>query len=93
MVEIHNVNQQPGVGDWFNSLPFVTRYWFGATMACTLLGNFGVISPGMMVFSWAQISSKYELWRVFTCFCYGGPFEFDLLILVCTYLYNRCLFY
>ena len=37
----------PGAGtdiqDWFRSLPFFTKYWFGGSVLFTLLGNLGHI--------------------------------------------------
>ena len=82
---VHNVAEQnAGPADWFKSLPFVTQYWFGATVVLTLCGNFGVISPYQFLWMWDSIKNNFELWRVLTCFCYAGPFDFDTLILVCT---------
>lgn len=77
-----------GVGDpvgpdqWFNSLPIITRYWFGATLLLTLSVNFKVISGFHVVWSWASIKDKFELWRLLTPFCYAGPFDFSTLISV-----------
>lgn len=65
---------------WFKSLPIVTRYWFGATMLVTLTVNFQVISAYQIMFSWAAIKSKFELWRLLTPFCYAGPFDFSTMI-------------
>lgn len=75
-----------GIGDalspqqWFQTLPIVTRYWFGATVLLTLAANFQIISPSQLFFSWKAIQSKFELWRLLSCFCYAGPFEFSTLI-------------
>jgi Derlin-2/3 len=66
-------------------LPIITQYWFGGTVAMTLLGNFGVINPMYMIWSWHGVKSKFELWRVLTSFCYAGPFAFDTLITICKY--------
>ena len=49
-------------------------------MLVTLSVNFGVISAYQIMFSWAAIKSKFELWRVLTPFCYAGPFDFSTLI-------------
>ena len=80
---VQNLNDGgPGASEWFRSLPVITQYWFGGTVMCTLAGNFGIISPMQFVWSWASIRHKFELWRVFTCFCYAGPFAFETLITV-----------
>lgn len=70
----------PGPDAWFRSLPFVTRYFLGVTVALTLAVNFEVF-PGMHVpFAWTLVKSKFELWRLFTCFFYAGGFSFNMLI-------------
>lgn len=33
------------IGDWFRSIPAITRYWFAATVAVPLVGKLGLISP------------------------------------------------
>lgn len=70
----------PCLQQWFKSLPIITRYWFGATMVVTLSVNFNIISAYQILFSWAAIKSKFELWRLLTPFCYVGPFDFSTLI-------------
>ena len=71
--------QVRGAGDvqgpeaWFRDLPVVTKYWFGASMFCTLAVNFGVVSPTLIPFVWDNVSSKLELWRLLSCFLYVGP--------------------
>lgn len=83
---VNNINDNNfSVSDWFNSLPFVTRCWFGCTVALTLVGNFGIIDPAMFMWSWSFIRTKFELWRVITSFCYAGPFAFPTLISICEY--------
>ena len=72
----------PGPDAWFKSLPLVTQYWFGGTVALTLAVNFDVI-PGMKIaFFWGMVKSKFELWRLLTCFFYAGGFSFNMLILL-----------
>ena len=69
---------------WFKSLPIVTRYWFGITLVLTVAGNFGILSPYYYVFVWKNIVNKFEVWRVATCFCYAGGFDFNTLICMYT---------
>eukprot|EP00547_Thalassionema_nitzschioides_P003958 CAMPEP_0194203004 /NCGR_PEP_ID=MMETSP0156-20130528/2902_1 /TAXON_ID=33649 /ORGANISM="Thalassionema nitzschioides, Strain L26-B" /LENGTH=310 /DNA_ID=CAMNT_0038928653 /DNA_START=24 /DNA_END=956 /DNA_ORIENTATION=- len=80
-------NAGGGPMEWFRSLPLVTQYWFGATLMLTVAGNMGIISPMHLVFIWDNIKSKFEIWRLLTCFCYAGPFAFPTLILLYL-LYN-----
>ncbi|KAF6099096.1 derlin 1 [Phyllostomus discolor] len=37
------------IGDWFRSIPAITRYWFAATVAVPLVGKLGLISPAYFV--------------------------------------------
>lgn len=37
------------IGDWFRSIPAITRYWFAATVAVPLIGKLGLISPAYFV--------------------------------------------
>lgn len=81
---IQNANEPTGPDQWFKSLPIITRAWFGVTLVLTLAGNFGFLSPSYYVFSWTNIVSKFEIWRVATCFCYAGGFDFNTLIAMYT---------
>lgn len=33
------------LASWFNSLPSMTKWWFGGTIVMSLLGRFGLLSP------------------------------------------------
>lgn len=80
---VNDINGQTGPAQWFQSLPVITQYWFGATVLVTLCGNFGVIDPRQLIFAWSMVKDKFELWRCVTCFCYAGAFDFQTLIAVC----------
>lgn len=41
------------IGDWFRSIPVITRYWFAATVAVPLVGKLGLISPAYF-FLWPE---------------------------------------
>uniref|UniRef100_A0A8D2APR5 Derlin n=1 Tax=Sciurus vulgaris TaxID=55149 RepID=A0A8D2APR5_SCIVU len=41
------------IGDWFRSIPIITRYWFAATVAVPLVGKLGLISPAYF-FLWPE---------------------------------------
>ncbi|EGW15251.1 Derlin-1 [Cricetulus griseus] len=41
------------IGDWFRSIPAITRYWFAATVAVPLIGKLGIISPAYF-FLWPE---------------------------------------
>lgn len=37
------------IGDWFRSIPFITRYWFAGSIAVPLIGKLGLINPALLV--------------------------------------------
>jgi Derlin-2/3 len=77
---MNGLNDVQGPDAYFKALPLVTRYWVGATVVTTLAVNFGVINAALIPFYWEAISSKFELWRLLSCFLYVGPFSFGMLI-------------
>ena len=91
MADVHNINNQNDPSQWFKTLPIVTQAWFGATMALTLSGNFGVVQTSYLYWSWHMIRNRLELWRILTCFCYAGPFEFNTLITICKLEFYICI--
>jgi len=74
------VNGPAGPDQWFKSLPIITQYWFGAAMLVTLSVNFQIISVYKVVWSWTDLKTGLELWRLLTPFCYIGSFDFNTLI-------------
>jgi len=54
------------VGDWFKSLPMFTRYWFGGTVAVSLLGRFGLLPPQLLVLVYELFVNKFQIWRPIT---------------------------
>jgi len=74
------VGDNPTPADMFHALPIVTRCWFGATVVLTLSVNFNIIDPYHTVWIWENITSKMEIWRFLSAFCYAGPFKFPTMI-------------
>lgn len=66
--------------EWFKSLPFVTRYWFGLAVATTLAVNLGTVQILTIFYSFEKIKDNFEVWRFLTCFLYIGDFSFNLAI-------------
>ena len=56
--------------DWFGSLPFISRYWFGATIAFTLLGRFGILPASWLVLEWYPLFHQFQIWRPITALFY-----------------------
>lgn len=79
------------VGDWYQSIPKVTRYWFTASVALPLLGRFNVFSPYSVILTWRFIT-KFELWRPLTAVLYypleGKGFHY-LMNLYFLYSYSK----
>lgn len=65
---------------WFQSLPLVTRYWFGAALITTCAGNFGFVSPMKLIYIWDNVFENFEIWRFLTPFLFVGKFDFNTLM-------------
>ena len=46
------------IQEWFKSLPIFTRYWFGLTVAFTLLGRFSLLNPHWLMLTWDTFITK-----------------------------------
>lgn len=56
-------------GDWFRSVPFLTRYWFAGTVGCTLIGRFGLVNPHNLILLLEPIK-RFQIWRLITSVLY-----------------------
>nr|KAF6326228.1 derlin 1 [Pipistrellus kuhlii] len=54
------------IGDWFRSIPAITRYWFAATVAVPLIGKLGLISPAYFVLWPEAFLYRFQIWRPIT---------------------------
>lgn len=72
--------------EWFKSLPPVTRTYFIAALATTLLVQFHVISARLLYLDFELILYKFNFWRLITCFLFFGtfslPFIFTMIMLI-----------
>ncbi|KAG9510331.1 Derlin-1, partial [Fragariocoptes setiger] len=57
------------IADWFNRMPFFTRYWFGASVAIPVLCRLGVCSPYLMVLT-PDFLAKLHVWKPLTAVFY-----------------------
>ena len=48
------------LGQWFQSLPPMTRYWFGGTIAFSLLGRFGLLNPRWLVLVYEYVFHNFS---------------------------------
>ncbi|RXM34133.1 Derlin-1, partial [Acipenser ruthenus] len=51
------------IGDWFKSIPFITRYWFAGSILVPLIGKLGIISPVYLVLWPDAFINKFQIWR------------------------------
>lgn len=58
------------LGQWFRSLPLVTRYWFGGTLAFSLLGRFGLLNPRWLILAYEPLIHSFQIWRPVTALFY-----------------------
>lgn len=49
------------IKQWFMSIPIITRYWFGLSIAMPVLGRIGLLNPYHM------FMTKDALWRLEVC--------------------------
>jgi len=81
---------EPGhTPSWIDSLPIITKYWFGSTLVITLLANFGVIPVYHLMWNFELIKTQFQLWRFLTPFLFVGGFSFPTAItLMLLYQYS-----
>lgn len=49
------------VGNFFNSMPFFTRYWFILCIAFPIGARFGLLSPSYLVLEWNAFFHKFQV--------------------------------
>lgn len=78
------------LGDWFRTIPFFTRYWFGGTVAFTLLGRIGLLNPRYLILQYEPFIHGFQFWRPLTALFYYplGPATGFHFLLNLYFLYN-----
>ncbi|CAK1543462.1 unnamed protein product [Leptosia nina] len=72
--------------DWFNSIPFFTRYWLACTVVLSILGKFGILNYYFLVLDFNAVLYRFQLWRLITAlFYYPTGFNF---LMNCYFLYS-----
>ena len=56
------------ISQFFNSLPPMTRYWFGGTVAFSLLGRFGILQPAWLVLISEKFFSDFQVGYIYIYF-------------------------
>ena len=52
------------LGDWYRSIPIITRYWFTGSVILPLIGKLGLVNPGSMILQFELIFYKFQVWYV-----------------------------
>mmetsp|Transcript_3605 Transcript_3605/g.8522 ORF Transcript_3605/g.8522 Transcript_3605/m.8522 type:complete len:282 (+) Transcript_3605:15-860(+) len=68
--------------EWFNSLPWVTRVWFCASMFSTVAMHANLINPLTLAHLHEFTFGKLQVWRLVTNFCFLGKFSFAFLMTI-----------
>mmetsp|Transcript_10475 Transcript_10475/g.19699 ORF Transcript_10475/g.19699 Transcript_10475/m.19699 type:complete len:242 (-) Transcript_10475:110-835(-) len=69
-----------GPGEWYNSLPVITRFFATACVATTIAMEFRMIDPFYLVLDWGMVFTKFQIWRLVTCFFIIGGFSWNFLM-------------
>ncbi|KAL3122415.1 hypothetical protein niasHT_001450 [Heterodera trifolii] len=77
-------------GEWYRSIPLITRYWFTGSTVIPLLGRLGLFHPYLMLLSWELFFYKLQLWRPLSALFYYpvSPQTGFHWMLMCYFLYN-----
>lgn len=74
----------PGAGggpeEWFYSLGTITRTLFSTILLVTTMVSFQLLDPHLLLLDWRLVSSKFEIWRLFSNFVFFGPFSFPFVM-------------
>lgn len=57
------------IGDWFNQMPPVTRYWFAGSLGLPILCRFNLFSPYTMILT-GDFLKNLEIWKPLTAVLY-----------------------
>ncbi|XP_023266218.1 derlin-1 [Seriola lalandi dorsalis] len=58
------------IGDWFRSIPLITRSWFAASIAVPFIGKLGLVDFRHLMLVPELVYNKFHLWRPVTATLY-----------------------
>eukprot|EP00741_Cyanophora_paradoxa_P004805 tig00000829_g4662.t1 len=67
-------------GDWYNSLPKVSRCYLTAAFLATCATTFKIVSPYKLVLDYSLVFYKFQIWRLVSCFVWLGPFSLPFVM-------------
>ncbi|XP_067652128.1 derlin-1-like [Haliotis asinina] len=71
------------IGDWYRSIPQMTRYWFTGSVVVPLVGKLGILSPLWFILQFEPFIYRFQIWRPLTAVLYypiSGPRGFHFLM-------------
>ncbi|XP_068624880.1 derlin-1 [Battus philenor] len=76
--------------DWYNSVPFFTRYWLTCTILFSIIVRFGILNYYYLILDLQPFISQFQIWRPITAlFFYPiGPGTGFHFLINCYFLYN-----
>uniref|UniRef100_A0A1A8EM38 Derlin n=1 Tax=Nothobranchius korthausae TaxID=1143690 RepID=A0A1A8EM38_9TELE len=76
------------IGNWFRSIPLITRWWFALSIFFPLMGRLGLVYYGNLVLIPELVFNRFQLWRPVTAiFCCRVGFQY-LVTLYFLYHYS-----
>ncbi|CAL8289034.1 unnamed protein product [Merluccius merluccius] len=66
-------------GDWYKSIPVITRFWFAGSVAVPVFGRLGLVNPMYLILWPAYFFGKFQIWRPITATLYF-PLSFPYLV-------------
>mmetsp|Transcript_2133 Transcript_2133/g.7591 ORF Transcript_2133/g.7591 Transcript_2133/m.7591 type:complete len:238 (+) Transcript_2133:120-833(+) len=67
-------------GEWFQTIPPITRIWATSCVATTVLSGMKFISLNSIYLSFTLVFKKFQLWRLITPFFYIDRFGFRFVM-------------
>jgi derlin-1 len=67
------------LGQWYKSIPPITRTWFTGSVIVPVAGRFGLVRPQNLILFVKPIIKNFQIWRLFTCILFY-PMGFNYLI-------------
>ncbi|CAB3401480.1 unnamed protein product [Caenorhabditis bovis] len=72
----------------YEEMPPVTRAYTTICVLTTLAVQLDFVTPFHLYFNWELVVKQWQIWRIFTSFCFFGSFGFSFLFnMVFTYRY------
>ncbi|KAI8790762.1 derlin-1 [Biomphalaria glabrata] len=71
------------IGDWYRSIPQISKYWFTGSVVVPLIGRLGLISPLRFLLDFNSLIYRFQIWRPITAVLFypiSGPKGFHYLM-------------